>query len=302
VHTQWKDISTRARHDEGGIVTFSQVYDMPHGKRAHVDVRTTRPTIVGDKFTTSYAQKGVVGAIWADVDLPFSMTTGIIPDIIVSPLSLTSRMTMSSLIEALTGKVVCVTGERSLGIDAQNYTDGNTTHIQEMERILATHGFAADGTEAFVDGRTGRPIQTRLFVGCVDMFRLVHLASKKIHARSTGPRDPLTRQPKDGRKFGGGLRIGEMESNALVAHGATRVLQERFRELSDGFDVHICTSCGIMVDDASLEIGYSYCTRCQSTSSTKIIRIPFTFHVMLLELLSAGVSVRFGISTDPVSK
>ena len=295
LNTQWKDISTYARHDEGGIVTHSHIYEMPHGKRAHVDVRTVRPTIVGDKFTTSYAQKGVVGSIWADVDLPFSMTTGIIPDVIVSPLSLTSRMTMSSLIEALTGKAVCVTGKRGLGLDEQAYMSGSTEHTQEMEKVLVEHGFAADGTEVFVDGRTGQRIQTRLFVGCVDMFRLVHLASKKIHARSTGPRDPLTRQPKDGRKFGGGLRVGEMESSAIVAHGATHVLQERFRELSDGFDVHICTLCGIMIDDVSTEVGYAYCTRCQSTSSTKTIRIPFTFHIMLLELLSAGVSVRFGV-------
>jgi DNA-directed RNA polymerase subunit B len=287
------DISTVSRHDEYGIVTRAEKYKLHNGTRVHVDITTPRPICVGDKFTSTYAQKGVVGAIWKSVDMPFSMQTGIVPDIIASPLSLTSRMTMSSLIEALTGKVVCLTGDRVLGIDKQQYSKGNFEHVTEMENLLVQYGFSSDGTEIFVDGRTGNLIKTRIFVGCIEMYRLVHMATKKIHARSIGPRDPLTRQPKDGRKFGGGLRIGEMESSALAAHGCSRVLQERFREHSDAFNVCICNTCGTIVDDVNTGIGYQFCHICYDSQSIQCVKMPFTFLILILELLSTGISVKF---------
>jgi DNA-directed RNA polymerase beta subunit len=290
-----RDISTASRHDEGGTITKSMIQTLSAGTRAQVDLSTSRPPIVGDKFTSKYAQKGVIGAIWKDEDLPFSSTTGTSPDIIVSPLSQVSRMTMSSMIEALTGKAVALSGDLAHGIDQQWYTEGYTEHIRNMETLLEQHGFRPDGTECFIDGRTGQMIPTRIFIGCIEMFRLVHLAAKKLHARSIGPRDPLTRQPRDGRKFGGGLRIGEMESNALAAHGCSKVLQERFRELSDAFEVSICERCGTLVDEANGEVQYYFCRTCQDTNSSLLVQLPFTFLVMILELLSMGIVVRFDV-------
>jgi DNA-directed RNA polymerase beta subunit len=290
-----RDISTASRHDEGGTIVRSTLQDLPAGTRAQVDLSTSRPPIVGDKFTSKYAQKGVIGAIWNDEDLPFSTATGTSPDIIVSPLSQVSRMTMSSMLEALTGKAVALSGDLAHGVDQQWYTEGYTEHIRKMEQLLQEHGFQKDGTERFIDGRTGEMIPTRIFVGCIEMFRLVHLAAKKLHARSIGPRDPLTRQPRDGRKFGGGLRIGEMESNALAAHGCSKVLQERFRELSDAFEVYLCERCGTLVDEANGEVCYYFCRTCQDTQSSLLVQIPFTFLVMILELLSMGIVVRFDV-------
>jgi DNA-directed RNA polymerase beta subunit len=260
-----------------------------------VVVTTTRTPEVGDKFTSQYAQKGVIGAVWDDADMPFSMQTGTSPDMIVSPLSMTSRMTMSSLLEALCGKSVCVSGDYDVGVDDQDYASGNDRYRRKFEAILKEKGFSSDGTETFIDGRTGLPIKARIFVGVVEYFRLVHIASKKIHARSTGPRDPLTRQPRDGRRFGGGLRIGEMESSALAAHGSSRVLQERFRELSDSFEIYVCAICHMLCDDVCKEVGYQFCRRCQSDTSVRSVLVPFTFLVLTMELMSTGIVTKFHV-------
>lgn len=290
-----RDISTVSRHDESGTVTMSKCRKLHNGKRVEVALSTSRDTIVGDKFTSQYAQKGVIGQVCPDVDMPFSMRTGIAPDIIVSPLSMTSRMTMSSMLETLVGKCVCLEGDTVLGIDDQLYDNVQEKHkrLDNMKKILIKHGFRGDGKERFIDGRTGEKIETHLFTGMVDYSRLMHLASKKIHARSIGPRDPLTRQPRDGRRFGGGLRIGEMETSALAAHGCTRILQERFRELSDGFEIYICTVCGIPCDYVNTDIEYQFCKSCQDTESIRRILIPFTFMVLTMELLAMGVEVRY---------
>jgi len=287
------DISTCTRKDENGVVTVVERSVLPNGTRVRVVVSTSRLPEVGDKFTSQYAQKGVVGAIWEDVDMPFSLQTGMSPDLIVSPLSMTSRMTMSSLLEALGGKAVAVSGDYSAGVDEQDYAGGHDGSSRKFEAMLRKQGFASNGTERFIDGRTGTVIKARLFVGVVDYYRLVHIASKKIHARSTGPRDPLTRQPRDGRRLGGGLRVGEMESSALAAHGSSRVLQERFRELSDSFEIFVCTTCHLMCDDVCREVGYEFCRRCQSDTTVRSVLVPFTFLILTLELLSTGVVTKF---------
>lgn len=289
------DISTCTKKDDDGIVSQVDRATMPNGTRVRVVVTTTRTPEVGDKFTSQYAQKGVIGAVWDETDMPFSMQTGISPDLIVSPLSMTSRMTMSSLLEALCGKAVCVSGEYEVGIDDQDFTAGNDRHRRRFEAIMRAHGFASDGTEVFIDGRTGEPIRARIFVGVVEYFRLVHIAAKKIHARSTGPRDPLTRQPRDGRRFGGGLRIGEMESSALAAHGSSRVLQERFRELSDSFEIYVCCTCSMVCDDVCIEVEYHFCRRCQSDTTVRSVLVPFTFLVLTMELMATGIAIKFHV-------
>lgn len=289
------DISTCCKPGDDGTITSVNEATMPHGKRVRVVMTVTRIPSVGDKFTSQYAQKGVIGAIWNDEDMPFSIETGVSPDLIVSPLSMTSRMTMSSLLEALCGKVVGVTGNYDLGCDHQNYHQSNTILHKNLGLELKQYGFSSDGTEKYIDGRTGEMIHARIFTGIVDYYRLVHIASKKIHARSTGPRNPLTRQPRDGRRFGGGLRIGEMESSALAAHGSSYVLQERFRELSDSFEIFVCATCKLICDDVCKEIEYHFCRQCQQTNSIRSVLVPFTFLVLTLELLSTGIQVQFDV-------
>lgn len=294
------DISTCTKPTDDGVVTTLEHVTMPNGTRVRAVVTSTRMPAVGDKFTSQYAQKGVIGAIWEDIDMPFSSDTGISPDMIVSPLSMTSRMTMSSLLEALCGKSVSVSGDYSVGVDHQDYNRGHRHYQTACESVLREHGFRPDGTEQFIDGRTGVPIVAKLFVGIVDYYRLVHIAAKKIHARSTGPRDPLTRQPRDGRRFGGGLRIGEMESNALAAHGSSRVLQERFRELSDAFEIYVCSTCHTMCDDVCRAVDYQFCRRCRSDENIHSVLVPFTFLVMTLELLATGIVTQFIVDASDV--
>lgn len=206
-----RDISTVTRKDESGVVTQSMISTLPTGTRATVEVSTTRLHQVGDKMTTSFSGKGVDGQIVPHADMPFSMRTGCPPDIVISPLSKVSRMIMGSLLECITGKTVAVTGDMSIGLDRQEFSVSNKKRAQEMGDLLGKHGFNRTGTEMYIDGRSGEMIEGEVFTGIIDIYRLVHIASRKVHARSTGPRDPLTRQPRDGRRFGGGLRLGSME-------------------------------------------------------------------------------------------
>ena len=220
-----------------------------------------------------------MGAIWEDVDLPFAMMSGIIPDLVVSPLSMTSRMTMAALIEFLTGKVVAITGDLTLGIDDQNFDISMTQKCTELGNILKKYGFSQTGKEMYIDGRTGKPLQAQIMTGVVSYARLNHLAAKKAHIRTTGPMDPLTRQPRDGRKYGGGLRCGEMETSALAAHGAATVLQERIRDFSDLFIIYVCSSCHTITDTCE-EIGFYYCEHCASNEKIQKVAIPFTLLVL----------------------
>ncbi len=291
------DISTVARHDESGVVVRSEHQVLPHGERATVEIRSSVFPEVGDKLTTNFAQKGIIGAVWNAEDMPFPLSdTGTPIDIIASPLGQTTRKTMSSLIEALTGKAVAVTGDVAAGIDEQRFTEGSRGHIARMENMLVRAGFARDGTEQYADGRTGLPIRARIFTGVVDYYRLVHLAKKKIHARSTGPRDRQTRQPKDGRRFGGGLRLGHMEVNALVAHGASRVLTSRFRDLSDPFTIFVCKQCSVPLDLVNESISFYFCSVCQTREHVKRVNISFTFMILLMELNSMGIDVKLVLS------
>ena len=295
-----RDISTVCKQNEGGIVSKVNIQKVPGGIRASVCISTSRPIDIGCKITTNHAQKGVVGAIWHDADMPFSCNTGIAPDIIASPLSLTSRKTMSSLLEALTGKVVAITGDRAYGVDKQCYSQDNSEHIGIMGDVLKANGFDHNGTEKYVDGRTGKMITAKIFTGIVDYYRLLHIAGMKLHSRSTGPRDALTRQPRDGRRFGGGLRVGEMESTAMAAHGVSHIHQTRFRELSDAFEVFVCNMCHLMVDDVNMLLDYQYCTRCDRGDTVRSVLMPFTFLVLMLELVSTGISMKLFIEDDVV--
>ena len=178
-----RDISTSSRLDESGIVTETLHHTLPTGTRANVSIRTSRPVIVGDKVTSRHAQKSTVSRLWPQEDMPVSMETGCSPDLIASPLSLTSRMTMCSLIEALTGKAVCISGDTDLGIDNQNYDVSNKIHLEQMGNILRQHGFSSTGKEKYIDGRTGDVIEGMVFTGVVDYLRLVHLVRLCVFAR-----------------------------------------------------------------------------------------------------------------------
>ena len=293
-----RDISTTSRRDEHGVVQDSTLSTLPTGTRANVTIRTERELIVGDKVTSRFAQKSTISSFWNRADMPVSEVTGMSPDIIASPLCLSSRMTMGSLIEALTGKAVCVSGEKHLGIDDQQFDISNKVHVAEIGKILKSYGFDSGGTETYIDGRSGEIIEGMVFTGVVDYLRLVHLAEKKLHARSTGKRDVLTRQPTDGRRACGGLRFGDMEVSAAASSGASINLQDRFLKFSDAFDVFICKRCSTLVDLANPNVDFFYCTNCETDSTVRSVCLPFTFLVLMLELQATHVSIKLELKDD----
>ncbi len=253
----------------------------------------------GDKGTTKHCQKGVCARRTSQEDCIFSEQTGISPDVMCAPLGIISRMTMGSLIEALTGKAVSLSGNLDAGVDKQLFNRGNNDKIKENMEILKKHGFSPRGVERFRDGRTGELLEGHVFCGVVDFFRLLQLSRKKIHARDIGSRDLLTRQPSEGRRKGGGLRCGQMEGAALSSHGSAHILQARFKQWSDAFDIHVCARCKLPAD-GNERINYSWCRLCRSNEKVRRVSIPFTFLLTMWELMSMGIAVRIALAESDI--
>ncbi|KAL2141446.1 hypothetical protein VTI28DRAFT_2405 [Corynascus sepedonium] len=245
-----------------------------------VQTRQTRRPELGDKFSSRHGQKGVVGIIVDQEDMPFS-DSGLVPDIIMNPHGFPSRMTVGKLFECLTGKASVVAGERDYG-----FGDAFRSHpVEEMGRVLVEHGFSWEGKDYFTSGITGEPHEAYLFNGPIYYQRLKHMVQDKMHSRSRGPRAILTRQPTEGRSREGGLRLGEMERDCLIAYGASQLLLERLMISSDGTQVDICERCGLL--------GYKgFCQTCGSTSQVTQMTMPYAAKLLVQELISMNVGVR----------
>jgi DNA-directed RNA polymerase beta subunit len=231
-----KENSISIRQTEKGIVDAVFITEDGDGhKIIQVRTRDNRTPELGDKFSTPHGQKGVIGMIAPEEDIPFT-SRGMRPDIIFNPHGIPSRMTVSYLMELLAGKVGCLTGQ------SINGTPFHGTSVEQLEKHLYDTGFRPDGKETFYDGVTGRPIEAKIYVGNMYYLRLRYMVANKIQMRASGKITLLTRQPVEGRAKGGALRLGEMEKDALVAHGASLLLKERFS--SDNVIVHICPKCG----------------------------------------------------------
>ena len=275
-----RESSTAIRHGEKGVVDLIIITENEEGnKLVQVRLRNQRIPEVGDKFASRYGQKGVIGAIVKQEDMPFS-ASGIVPDLIFSPHSLPKRMTVSHLIEILAGKVGGLSGK---------YIDGTTFDAKsekELRKELQELGFREDGTETFYNGLTGEQATARIFVGNMYYLKLKHMVENKLHTRASGRIQLLTRQPIEGRSKGGGLRLGEMEKDCFVAHGASLLLKERFD--SDKTIVHVCEDCGLLaIYDKFRNI--EYCTKCGSNTKITAIELSYAFKLLLDELKSLGI-------------
>jgi DNA-directed RNA polymerase subunit B len=208
-------------------------------------------------------------------DMPFT-ESGIVPDILWNPHSLPSRMTVGQLLEAIAGKVAAITGEYIYSPAFDPVPE------DKIRSLLEKYGFKNDGKEVMYDGRTGKKFEAEIFIGCSFFEKLDHLVSNKIHARSRGPVTLLTKQPTEGRSKEGGLRLGEMEKDVLISHGAALVLKERFD--SDKTIVPICSECGLVAVWDRIK-NKKYCPVC---GETKIIDVEmsYAFKLMLDELKS----------------
>jgi DNA-directed RNA polymerase II subunit RPB2 len=238
-HTK-RDVSTPLRSTESGIVDQVLMTTNAEGLRfVKVRMRTTKIPQIGDKFASRHGQKGTIGITYRSEDMPFTRE-GIVPDLIINPHAIPSRMTIAHLIECQLSKVSSLRGYEG---DATPFTE---VTVDSVSRLLREHGYQSRGFEVMYNGHTGRKLVAQVFLGPTYYQRLRHMVDDKIHARARGPVQILTRQPVEGRARDGGLRFGEMERDCMISHGASAFLKERLFEVSDAFRVHICDICGLM--------------------------------------------------------
>jgi len=275
-----RESSVYMKHGEEGIIDFVLITENEEGnKLVQVRVRDNRIPEIGDKFTSRHGQKGVVGMIMPQADMPFS-SSGITPDLIFSPHGIPSRMTISHLLELVGAKTGALAGR---------YVDATIFDSEPEERLrqeLLSLGFRDNGCEAMYNGITGEQLNARIYIGNMNYLKLKHMVANKIHSRARGPIQLLTRQPTEGRAKEGGLRLGEMEKDTFVAHGASMLLKERFD--SDKTIVPVCEQCGIIAIYNEFK-NQSYCPMCGDDVEINNIEISYAFKLLLDELKSLGI-------------
>ncbi|KAK7205749.1 hypothetical protein BZA70DRAFT_294831 [Myxozyma melibiosi] len=245
-------------------------------------LRQTRRPELGDKFSSRHGQKGVCGIIVQQEDMPFS-DSGVCPDIIMNPHGFPSRMTVGKMIELVSGKAGVVDGSLQYG------TAFGGSKLEDMSKILIEKGYSYSGKDMLTSGVSGECLQAYIFFGPIYYQKLKHMVLDKMHARARGPRAVLTRQPTEGRSRDGGLRLGEMERDCLIAYGASQLLLERLMLSSDAFEVDVCGECGLM--------GYNgWCTTCKSAKNVYKLTIPYAAKLLFQELLSMNVAPRLKLA------
>ncbi len=278
-----KDTSVKIRSGEKGLVTDVFLTESIDGNALiKINTRDTRSPEIGDKFSSRHGQKGILGYIVPVEDMPFT-ASGIVPDIIFSPNGLPKRMTVNQLIEALCGKVGSLAGRRINGTAFQGEKP------EDLRKELLELGFREDGTETMYDGRTGKQYEARIFVGNIYYMRLKYQVADKVQARARGPVQLLTRQPTEGKAKEGGLRLGEMEKESLIGHGASLLVKERFS--SDKTIEYVCEKCG----DLAIFDRYKnkpFCLVCGEKSTISPIELSYAFKLFLDELKSLGIKTK----------
>jgi DNA-directed RNA polymerase beta subunit len=251
----------------------------------------------GDKLSSRHGQKGVI-TVANSVDMPFT-ESGIVPDLIINPHGIPSRMTAGQLWEMVFGKLRTVRLHNNNKDDTFCYggcVDGRAVHLREkMAELMLAAGFHPLGDEDMMDGRTGEVLQHRVFIAPTFYQRLKHLARPKLHARSTGARDPITRQPVQGRARGGGVKTGYMELDCLNSYGACSFIHDRTFESSDAYRVHIDARTGLQVPfdvrNGSFPPG----------SDPVQVKIPYAMKLLIHELGAMNIVVRINVAKDGVS-
>lgn len=257
-----------------------------------VRIRTTRIPIVGDKFSSRHGQKGTVGILLPQEDMPFSAQTGMTPDIIMNPCAIPSRMTIAHLVECIASKTGAVLGKIADGMAFRQVS------VESISEALHSAGYQRHGNERLINGMTGEMLEAAIFMGPIFYQKLKHMTNDKVHARTTGPRTIMTRQPVEGRARKGGLRVGEMERDCFVTYGASKVIMERMLYASDAFEMPLCVKCGQIAENKhNPEFGSTvkglkpYCRLCRSHEVDNVI-VPYPYKLLLQELAAIGVHVK----------
>lgn len=293
------------------------------GQQLTIKYRIPRLPLIGDKFSSRHGQKGVCSRKWPQVDMPFS-ELGIQPDVIINPHAFPSRMTIGMFVESLAGKAGALHG---IAQDSTPWIfNEDDTPADYFGEQLKLAGYNYHGNEPMYSGATGEELRADIYIGCVYYQRLRHMVNDKFQVRSTGPVNSLTMQPVKGRKRSGGIRVGEMERDALIGHGTAYLLQDRLLNCSDYTQTSICRSCGSLLNTQMSvpRVGSVATVRCRRCSSkfdpkketesdvwedgqgkryfggdnTTTVAIPFVLKYLDSELAAMGIRMRFNVEPN----
>jgi DNA-directed RNA polymerase II subunit RPB2 len=280
-----KDASVPMRTAEVGVVDNVMISTNKEGfKFTKVRVRTLKIPEVGDKFASRHGQKGTLGIMYRQEDMPWTHF-GVNPDIIMNPHAIPSRMTIGHLVEQLTGKVGALVGCQG---DATPFT---RVTVKDVSGRLHDCGFQRFGNERVFNGHTGRSLTNKIFCGPVYYQRLKHMVSDKVQSRSRGPVTSLVRQPTEGRAKEGGLRFGEMERDCIISHGSAKFLKERLFDVSDAFRLHVCDTCGLFAIARLVNNQYE-CRLCKDKAKISQVCMPYAAKLLIQELMTMNIAPR----------
>ena len=310
------DESVYPKKGQLGFVDKTFITEGEEGTRlAKVRIREERMPNIGDKFASRAGQKGTVGILIREQDMPFT-GSGLRPDIIINPHAIPSRMTIGQLVETLTGKACALYG--TFG-DCTAFMNTGPKEKQ-FGSLLTRQGFHSSGTEILYNGMTGEQIQSNIFYGPTYYMRLKHMVKDKINYRARGPRTLLTRQTVQGRANDGGLRIGEMERDGIIGHGVSHFLQESMMVRGDEYYMAICNKTGTIAIYNSMrdlfispmadgpikftgnllsEMNIQKMTRFGRSFS--IVRVPYSFKLLMQELMTMNITMRI-ITADNIDQ
>uniref|UniRef100_A0A6C0IMP8 DNA-directed RNA polymerase n=1 Tax=viral metagenome TaxID=1070528 RepID=A0A6C0IMP8_9ZZZZ len=305
------DMSIGPKKGQRGIIDKAFITEGEEGTRiAKVRIRENRTPAIGDKLASRAGQKGTIGMVIPEIDMPFTKD-GLKPDLIINPHALPTRMTIGQLVECLVGKA-----SLNLGCFGDCTAFANEgSKIGVYGNLLTELGFHSSGNEVLYNGMTGEQLESDVFIGPNYYMRLKHMVKDKINYRSLGPKTSLTKQPVGGRANDGGLRIGEMERDSLISHGASEFLRESMNERADKYHIAVCNSTGLMclynpdknlfmspLLDGPIKFLNSVDNNLNLQNVTKygrsfsIISVPYSFKLLMQELMSVNVQMR--IITD----